>query len=606
NSDGLSLQEMESNQHRSCTQEGGRCTCTKALVRLNKLRERNLLCDAVLRLEDGVVFPVHRVILSMRSEYFRTLFTTKLHTSEETEILLHGVSSDIMTQILDYVYIREVDIRSDNARQLIVATDYLCIPEVTKLCCDFLKNAMDADNCIGILQFPRFHFFADLETHARRFVLRHFVEVSQKSEDLLELPAEELQAIIETEELNVKNEEVVWECILRWINHDPDNRKGHIADLLKGVRLGLLDEKYFVEKISNHPYVTENEACSPVILETHAFLRDLQMMSKEDKDFVTPRIARPRIPQDILFAIGGRYEGGVTDVIEAYDARADRWSVVEAVNSIGLRVLYGTAVLGFNIYVIGGHDGGEKLRSCHCFNAVTKTWREVAPMNERRCDLMVAVLRGAVYAMSGWDAVMINKTAERYDCKTNEWSWITPMNVDRNDASSAVLNDKIYVAGGLSSDSTLNSVEVYDPDTNRWTFVAPMLSGRLHFSCVEFHGCLYAIGGWNFTSLKLTMELYDPANDTWTKIPGMTFDLVNFNAEVIDDMIFVIGSRCNWKSNFIVKCYKYKGDKWYRAADMNFRRYNTSTCVIKNLPNASDYAYKHRPKLMEEKREKML
>ncbi|KDR11291.1 kelch-like protein 10 [Zootermopsis nevadensis] len=186
----------------------------------------------------------------MRSEYFRTLFTTKLHTSEETDILLRGVSSDMMTQILDYVYFREVDIRSDNALRLLETAEYLCVPGATELCCDFLKDAMDVDNCVGIMQFARLHCIADLETHARRFVLRHFVELSQQSEELSELPPEELQAVIEAEELNVKDERVVWECILRWINHDPDNRKGHIAGLLKGVRLGRLDAKFFNETVS--------------------------------------------------------------------------------------------------------------------------------------------------------------------------------------------------------------------------------------------------------------------------------------------------------------------------------------------------------------------
>jgi kelch-like protein 10 len=76
------------------------------------------------------------------------------------------------------------------------------------------------------------------------------VEVYQQNKELLELPVEELQAIIESEELVVEDEKVVWECILRWINHDPNNRKGHIAGLLKGVRLGLLDAKFFEEKVS--------------------------------------------------------------------------------------------------------------------------------------------------------------------------------------------------------------------------------------------------------------------------------------------------------------------------------------------------------------------
>ncbi|KDQ86070.1 kelch-like protein 10 [Zootermopsis nevadensis] len=165
------------------------------------------------------------------------------------------------------------------------------------------------------------------------------------------------------------------------------------------------------------------------------------MMTKKDRKFVTRRIVRPLIPQDILFAIGGYHEGRPSDVIEAYDARADRWSVVEGVDSIAPRVFHGTAVVGFDIYVIGGvGDFYEVLSSCRCLNAVTKTWREVAPMNARRRSLMVAVLRGAVYAMGGFDGHLCDRTAERYDCKTNKWSWIASMNTGRSSAGAAVLN----------------------------------------------------------------------------------------------------------------------------------------------------------------------
>lgn len=49
----------------------GRCMSTQAMQSLYDLRQNNLLCDAVLRLEDGGVFPIHRVILSACSLYFR-------------------------------------------------------------------------------------------------------------------------------------------------------------------------------------------------------------------------------------------------------------------------------------------------------------------------------------------------------------------------------------------------------------------------------------------------------------------------------------------------------------------------------------------------------
>jgi hypothetical protein len=73
--------------------------------------------------------------------------------------------------------------------------------------------------------------------------------VSQCSEELLELPVEELAEILGHELLNVSSEENVWHCALRWIQHDAENRKVHVLDLMKTVRLGLLDKNFFLEKV---------------------------------------------------------------------------------------------------------------------------------------------------------------------------------------------------------------------------------------------------------------------------------------------------------------------------------------------------------------------
>lgn len=63
-------------------QREGRCMSTQAMQSLYDLRQNNLLCDAVLRLEDGGVFPIHRAILSVCSTYFRfSNFTLPLYTT---------------------------------------------------------------------------------------------------------------------------------------------------------------------------------------------------------------------------------------------------------------------------------------------------------------------------------------------------------------------------------------------------------------------------------------------------------------------------------------------------------------------------------------------
>lgn len=82
-----------------------------------------------------------------------------------------------------------------------------------------------------------------------RFVMEHFTEIATKSNELLMLSDEAMVEIISSDDLNVKNEEIVFDCIIRWTNHDLDNRKQHIAKLLRCIRLGLLSTQYFVETV---------------------------------------------------------------------------------------------------------------------------------------------------------------------------------------------------------------------------------------------------------------------------------------------------------------------------------------------------------------------
>lgn len=149
--------------------------------------------------------------------------------------------------------------------------------------------------------------------------------MAQRSEEILNLSLRELTALIGADELNVKSEEVVWELVLRWINHEPDSRKEHIVVLMRNIRLGLLDTQFFLENVKDHTYVTRNEACRPIIIETLKFLYDLEMITQKDGEVPTPEIARPRVPHEILFAIGGWSGGSPTNYIETYDTRADRW-----------------------------------------------------------------------------------------------------------------------------------------------------------------------------------------------------------------------------------------------------------------------------------------
>ncbi|KAJ8982881.1 hypothetical protein NQ317_004311 [Molorchus minor] len=585
----------------------GRCMSIQAMQALFELKENNQLCDATLILDDGAEIPVHRAILcALDTEEHELFLRRRCIIKEKNRVQLPGVSSEMLQKLLVYIYLRKLDINDDNVYSLLITADYLSILGVLNLCCEYLEKTLSPKTCIGVLLFSRNHFCQDLATSTWKYIMRNFTEIAVVNDELLTLSMPELQEIINADDLNVKSEEIVWETILRWIDYDTKSRKKHIVSLMKCIRLGLLDTQFFLERVKEHPYVSSCEESRPMIIETLKFLYDLEMITHRDGEVVTPEIARPRVPHEILFAIGGWSGGSPTNFIETYDTRADRWVKVEEVDPTGPRAYHGTAVVGYRIYVIGGFDGMDYFNSCRGFDAVEKMWKEIAPMHARRCYVSTAVLDDIIYAMGGYDGHHRQNTAEKYDYRTNQWTLIAPMNMQRSDASACTLNGKIYITGGFNGQECMHSAELYDPELNQWSLISPMRSRRSGVSCIAYHDQVYVIGGFNGISRMCSGEKFNPATNSWTPIPDMYNPRSNFAIEVIDDMIFAIGGFNGVTTIYHVECYDEKTNEWYEATDMNIYRSALSACVIDGLPNVQDYIHKHRDRLMEEKRQKMI
>lgn len=86
----------------------------------------------------------------------------------------------------------------------------------------------------------------------------------------------------------------------------------------------------------------------------------------------------PRLPYELLFAIGGWFDGAACSLFETYDIRADRWIEFEQFRDPhGPRAYHSSVVLDNKIYCIGGYSGSEYYNKCTVFDILTKTWNEV-------------------------------------------------------------------------------------------------------------------------------------------------------------------------------------------------------------------------------------
>ena len=156
-------------------------------------------------------------------------------------------------------------------------------------------------------------------------------------------------------------------------------------------------------------------------------------------------MSRPRLPHEILFAVGGWSGGSPTNSIEAYDARANCWvSITNKVPKFASekpRAYHGVCFHGNSVYMMGGFDGQNYFNSVRRLDLKQLDCFEEPPMSNRRCYISTCQLGEYIYAMGGMDGHSRLKNVERYHLNQRYWELIPDMNERRSDASSAACHD---------------------------------------------------------------------------------------------------------------------------------------------------------------------
>ncbi|XP_041664534.1 kelch-like protein 10 [Cheilinus undulatus] len=542
----------------------------------NDLRLGGDFCDAVIRVED-VEFKVHKVILCNCSPYFRALFL-RWSTPDKKIFNIPDLSPGMMELIIDFAYTGSVSVTEENVQELFLAADQFIVMDIVQTCCDFLEERLCPENCIDIWHFTNVVFHMGLHSKVYRYIIDHFDEVIS-CEEFLQLSVEELVDFLEKDDLNVKLERSVFDAIIRWIGHIPEERGGHISLLFSKVRLAMMSQESIMLHIMSNDLVRNNAQCMETIQALLSAMIDGSTINSLSQPFM-----RLRLPSAILLAIGGWSGGNPTNGIEAYDYRADQWLTVTN-NAERPRAYHGTAFLNGYVYCVGGFDRLEHFNSMRRLDLSTFIWHEVAPMYHRRCYVSVTVLDGCIYALGGYDGHARLSAAERYKPETNQWTLIAQMNEQRSDASCTTLNSKIYICGGFNGNECLQTCEYYTPEADQWTMIRPMLSQRSGIGVIAYAGRVYAVGGFDGTSRLHSAESYNPHTNTWHEVPSMLNPRSNFGIEVIDDHLFAVGGFNGFTTSYNVEYYDVSTNVWTVAADMDIFRSAVSCCVVYGVPN---------------------
>ena len=129
------------------------------------------------------------------------------------------------------------ELRRGKLWKMLMATACLLqLPEVVDACSSFLIRQLHPSNCLGIRLFADSQSCVRLLTVAQHYTADHFIDVIGSQEFVL-LPADEVAKLLANEDLNVPNEELMFQALMLWLRHDLPDRQKELPRLLSLVKL---------------------------------------------------------------------------------------------------------------------------------------------------------------------------------------------------------------------------------------------------------------------------------------------------------------------------------------------------------------------------------
>lgn len=357
------------------------------LLQLNRLRQDNILTDVWL-CSDNTEIPCHRNVLVSSSPYFKAMFCNNFMEKHQTKIDLKGITSAILSSVIDYVYTGLISISMDIVLPLMQAASMLQYGRLFEACSGFLQKQLSPENCLSMIRLSDIMNCNSLRDKAKEMAMKSFSDVSA-SEDLCDLSLPEIMGYLEDDGLCAE-EEQVFETLVAWIHHDPLSRRGAISDLFKKVRLRYIHPTYLFQFIANDPLIQSSTLCTELIESVRRLMFSVSTKYIGDAvvDFKPLWVAPRRYTyHDMLVVVGGRKNNEQTSrEALVFDEKTQKWQWLA---KLPVR-LYKPSYVALHsvLYVIGGLTTNTKYSKVsadvYTLSLKTNQWRTAEPMLQSR------------------------------------------------------------------------------------------------------------------------------------------------------------------------------------------------------------------------------
>ncbi|XP_075402653.1 kelch repeat and BTB domain-containing protein 3 [Tenrec ecaudatus] len=507
----------------------------KILSTLQNFREQNVFYDFNLIVKDEII-PCHRCVLAACSDFFRAMFEVHMKERDDGSVTITNLSAKAVKAFLDYAYTGKTKITDDNVEMFFQLSSFLQVPFLAKACSDFLIKSIDLVNCLQLLSISDSYGSSRLFEHALDFVQNHF-SLLFKSSDFLEMSLGVLQKCLESDGLNVPEEETVLKVVLRWIKHDLESRQKHLPCLLKTVRLHQLSAETLQGYLLREEPLLRSTNCFDVVTDAVKCVQDSGGLFPD---------ARPSTTEKYIF-VHKTEENGENQYTFCYNIKSDSWKILPQSHLIDLP---GSSLssYGEKIFLTGGCKGKccrtVRLHIAEpCHDATDQTW----------CYCPVK----------------------------NDLFLVSTMKTPRTMHASVMALNKLFVIGGKTRESqairSLLAVESYDPLSKEWVSVSPLPRGIYYPEASACQHVIYVLGSEVEVTDAFNPSLdcflkYNAATDQWCELVaefGQFFHATLIKAVPVNYRLYICDLSTYKVYSFCPDTCVWKGEGSFECAGFN-------------------------------------
>ncbi|XP_068683052.1 kelch-like protein 3 [Montipora foliosa] len=457
--------------------------CHELIARLDALRESRRFCDVTVAVK-GEEFKAHKIVLAAASPFFLSLFETNMRESNENlvKIELEETAAFIMGDVLKYIYTGCVSVIEETAHNLIATADYLLLPGLKTLACEFVMSNVTSEGCLFNYLFADKYQCPELKKKSCEMMKLNF-SVVMETEDFLKLDVDQVMEWVSSDDVIVRAEEDVFRGIMNWVAYSKVEREKYLPDLLHQIRVSSMSHSFLLNELVEEELIKTNHVFLNFVVDSQRGIlnTDQEQIGKHPRKCLDTQ-------SDVIFVCGGRK-------CSCYLPDQDLWSqlpdmIFDSKNQPCVQ--FRDKIYTFNNQ--NSKTGQAKVAQYYLSssNAWVAIQTRLPAEGEEFSSL--TTLNGKIYGTGRFSGILFE-----YDPSKNEWAVKTPA-MGLWGCCGVSDGKHIYVVGGTlhePREHTIGSfkVERFDPNLNKWEEAAAMNEARHNAFGAAMNGKMYVAGG---------------------------------------------------------------------------------------------------------------